>query len=64
MFFKNKINKLIDVKKIEEEHSGREPLELENDDFKAMIIAAFIVFSPVVLGLSVIVLLLYFFFAG
>lgn len=63
MFFKNKINKVINVKKIEEEHTKSEPLELEKGDFKAMIIAAFIVFSPIVLVLTGIVLLLYFIFA-
>lgn len=63
MFFKNKISKVIDVKKIEEEHANSEPLDLEKGDLKAMIVAAFIVFSPIVLVLSAVLVGLYFLFA-
>ena len=38
-----------------------EPLELEKGDFTAMLIAAFIVFMPVLLGIAAVLGFLYFF---
>ncbi|MFA7019251.1 MAG: hypothetical protein WC239_09735 [Sphaerochaetaceae bacterium] len=49
MFFRKKIERVLDVKKIEERHKKEEKLPLEKNDLLAMLIAAFIVFLPVLL---------------
>jgi hypothetical protein len=49
MFFRKKIERALDVKKIEERHKKEEKLPLEKNDLLAMLIAAFIVFLPVLL---------------
>lgn len=49
MFFRKKIERVLDVKKIEERHKKEEKLPLEKNDLLAMLIAALIVFLPVLL---------------
>ena len=64
MFFRKKINRVVDVKKAEERfEKAPEQLPLEKKDRPAMIIAALIVFVPaLILVLAVFLLVLYFFF--
>ena len=64
MFFRKKINRVVDVKKAEERfEKDTEHLPLEKKDRPAMIIAALIVFVPaLILVLAVFLLVLYFFF--
>lgn len=64
MFFRKKINRVVDVKKAEERfENDTEQLPLEKKDRPAMIIAALIVFVPaLILVLAVFLLVLYFFF--
>lgn len=64
MFFRKKINRVVDVKKAEERfEKDMEQLPLEKKDRPAMIIAALIVFVPaLILVLAVFLLVLYFFF--
>lgn len=64
MFFRKKINRVVDVKKAEERfEKDPEQLPLEKKDRPAMIIAALIVFVPaLILVLAVFLLVLYFFF--
>ena len=64
MFFRKKINRVVDVKKAEERfEKDKEQLPLEKKDRPAMIIAALIVFVPaLILVLAVFLLVLYFFF--
>ena len=64
MFFRKKINRVVDVKKAEERfEKDTEQLPLETKDRPAMIIAALIVFVPaLILVLAVFLLVLYFFF--
>lgn len=64
MFFRKKINRVVDVKKAEERfEKDAEQLPLEKKDRPAMIIAALIVFVPaLILVLAVFLLVLYFFF--
>ena len=49
MFFRKKVDRVLDVKKIEERHKTEEKLPLEKNDLLAMLIAATIVFLPVIL---------------
>ena len=64
MFFRKKINRVVDVKKAEERfEKDTEQLPLEKKDRPAMNIAALIVFVPaLILVLAVFLLVLYFFF--
>ena len=64
MFFRKKINRVVDVKKAEERfEKDTEQLPLEKKDRPAMTIAALIVFVPaLILVLAVFLLVLYFFF--
>ena len=64
MFFRKKINRVVDVKKAEERfEKDTEQLPLEKKDRPAMIIAALIVFVPaLILVRAVFLLVLYFFF--
>ncbi len=64
MFFRKKINRVVDVKKAEERfEKDTEQLPLEKKARPAMIIAALIVFVPaLILVLAVFLLVLYFFF--
>lgn len=49
MLFQRKIKRVLDVESLEKRHQ-KEPKEpLEKGDFLAMIISAFIVFTPVIL---------------
>ncbi len=59
MFFPKKIKRVLDVKKAEESHMNE---ELEKGDVPAMLIAAFLVFTPVILLLIGIVWGLYWLF--
>jgi len=59
MFFPKKIKRVLDVKKAEESHMKE---ELEKGDVPAMLIAAFLVFTPVILLLIGIVWGLYWLF--
>ncbi|MCK9287139.1 MAG: hypothetical protein PHU24_05900 [Sphaerochaetaceae bacterium] len=49
MFFRKKIERVLDVKAIEERHAKEEKVPLEKHDLLAMLIAAGIVFLPVLL---------------
>ena len=50
MFFNNKVKRVLDVQKAEEEFEDQmEGVELEKADRPAMLIAAFIVFIPALL---------------
>lgn len=64
MIFFKKVKRVIDVEKVEEEFEERmQDVELEKDDRKAMIIAGFIVFVPVLLFiLAMFGLAIWFFF--
>ncbi len=58
MFFKKKLDRIIDTKK-----EGLEKVPLEKNDIPAMIIAAFLVFVPAIIGvvgLFVLISLLFF----
>jgi len=57
-FGKRKIDRLLDVKELEKKRDEEEPLKLEKGDLPAMLIAALIVFGPVVLGAMAIITLL------
>ncbi len=58
MFFRRKVERVLDVKKIEERHRTEEKEPLEKGDLLAMLIAAFLVFLPVILMLIFVVYLL------
>ncbi|CCX36820.1 uncharacterized protein BN452_00836 [Clostridium sp. CAG:1013] len=64
MFFRKKINRVVDVKGAEERFEKQmDKVQLEKKDRLAMILAALIVFVPALLLVAVIfVLVLYFFF--
>ncbi len=62
MFFRKKIDRVLDVDAIEERHKKEEKLPLEKNDFLAMLIAAGIVFLPVLLLLIGIVYAILWFF--
>lgn len=48
MFFKEKINRVVDVDKIEKEFAQNDDkIDLEKNDILALFISAFIVFVPV-----------------
>ena len=47
LFFRKRFNKLIDIKKIEEDFKTAEKEPLEKGDLPAMLIAAFLVLTPV-----------------
>jgi cell division septal protein FtsQ len=49
MFFKRKIKRVLNLEEIEERHEKEIKEELEKGDLFAMIIAALIVFTPVIL---------------
>lgn len=49
MFFKRKIKRVLSLEEIEERHEKEIKEELEKGDLFAMIIAALIVFTPVIL---------------
>jgi hypothetical protein len=49
MLFPRKIKRVLDVKGAEERHRREEKVELEKGDFLAMLISAFLVFTPVIL---------------
>ena len=49
MLFRRIIKRVLDVKEVEERHRTEEKVELEKGDFLAMLISAFIVFTPVIL---------------
>ena len=49
MLFEKKVRRLINPEKTDKE-SRENPLELEKGDMKAIIIAAFVVYGPVVLA--------------
>lgn len=61
-FFKKRIDKLIDVKKAEEEL--KKPMEepLEKGDLPAMLLAAFLVFFPIVIALAAVTFLIFLLF--
>ena len=55
MFFGKKINRIIDVKKAEERfEKERKELPLEKNDRLAMILAALVVFIPVLIGVDLV----------
>jgi hypothetical protein len=58
LFFRRRIERVLDVKKIEERHRTEEKEPLEKGDLLAMMIAAFLVFLPAVLLLIGVVYLL------
>ena len=64
MLFGKKINRVLNVRKVEERfEKEREELPLEKGDRLAMILAALAVFIPVLIGvLAVFLLVLYLFF--
>ena len=64
MLFGKKINRVLNVKEAEERfEKEREELPLEKKDRLAMILAALIVFIPVLIGvLAVFLLVIYLFF--
>ena len=64
MFFGKKINRIIDVKKVEERfEEERKQLPLEKNDRLAMILAALAVFVPVlIVVILVFLLVIYLFF--
>ena len=71
MFFKRKVDKVIDIKRAEEnfalelENLKREGLEPEGKDRLAMILAAYLIFIPeVLLAGGIFALLLWTFFGG
>lgn len=49
MLFPRKIKRVLDVDALEERHQNEEKEELEKGDFLAMLISAFLVFTPVIL---------------
>jgi len=49
MLFRRKVKRVLDVKEVEERHRTEEKVELEKGDFLAMLISAFLVFTPVIL---------------
>jgi len=57
-FGKRKIDRLLDVKELEKKRDEEEPLKLEKGDLPAMLIAALIVFGPVVIGAMIVITLL------
>lgn len=58
MFYKSKLDRLVNVKKSEERWAqDRKKLDLEKKDKPAMIIAAFLVFLPAILLVAAIFLL-------
>lgn len=71
MFFKRKVDKLIDIKSAEEKFAGeleglkKEGLEPEGKDRLAMILAAYLIFIPEVLLVGgMFALVLWMFFGG
>lgn len=53
MSLKNKLDNCIDIEKIEREsEQNTDKIELEKNDGKAIFIAAFLVFTPVILFVS------------
>lgn len=71
MFFKRKVDKLIDIKSAEEKFAGeleglkKEGLEPEGKDRLAMVLAAYLIFIPEVLLVGgVFALVLWMFFRG
>lgn len=62
MLFRRKIKRVLDVEKLEEQHKEEKLEELEKGDFLAMVIAALLVFTPVILLLIGIVYGLYWLF--
>lgn len=66
MLFEKKIKRVVDVEHAEEEFEKQmeeEGIELEKDDRKAMIIAAFLVFIPALLFvIGFFLLIIWFFF--
>ncbi|MGI6467304.1 MAG: hypothetical protein ACOXZZ_06930 [Sphaerochaetaceae bacterium] len=62
MLFPRKIKRVLNVEEIEKKHKEEEKVPLEKGDFLAMMISAFIVFTPVILLLIGIVYALYWLF--
>ncbi len=62
MLFPKKIRRVLNIKKAEERHATEEKVDLEKGDFLAMLIAGFLVFTPVILLLVGIVWGLYWLF--
>ncbi len=63
MFFRKKINRVVDVKGAEERFEKQmDKVQLEKKDRLAMILAALIVFVPALLLVAVIFLLVMYFF--
>lgn len=64
MFFRKKLNRVLDVKKAEQRfQEDIEKTPLEKNDRPAMILAALIVFVPaILLVIAIFALVLYFFF--
>ena len=53
MLFNRKVRRLIDPDKTDKALK-EDPLELEKGDKKAIVLAAFLVYGPVVLGMSIV----------
>ena len=71
MFFKRKVDKIIDIKRAEEKFAGeleglqKEGIEPEGKDRLAMVLAAYLIFIPEVLLVGgVFALLIWMFFRG
>lgn len=64
MIFGKKVERLIDIKKAEEIYKSEKPEPLEKGDVTALIISAVIVFVPVLLIFSGVVLGLTYLFTG
>jgi hypothetical protein len=62
MFFPRKIKRVLNVDKAEERLKSEEREPLEKGDFLAMVISAFLVFTPVILLLIAITYGLYWLF--
>ena len=63
MFFRKKINRVVDVKGAEERFEKQmDKVQLEKKDRLAMILAALIVFVPALLVAVIFLLVMYFFF--
>ncbi len=62
MLFPRKIKRVLDVENLEKRHQQEPKEALEKGDFLAMLISAFIVFTPVILVMIAILYGLYWMF--
>jgi len=62
MLFPRKIKRVLDVEDVERKHTQEPRERLEKGDFLAMLISAFLVFTPVILGMILVLYGLYWLF--